>query len=813
MVPDAQLYHSPSEILSDSVVRIRYKQVVNELFKEDELFVLFYLNLALVVDPTQDTQIVETITTDNPWESLTKFLQGKSNIYFCPSGSQLNRAIEYMPCPLDQDILMSDRYGMYRLSSPEELFKNRGESFRQSKHKAVVFGGLKYDEMSGHQVDNLLAFRGQREAVNGYEYLRSTYEEAIYIDSIFRKNGIETALLTGENGTEDSFAQIPSSHADILHIASHGEYNPDKDNLESSSLQEWMMSHSWLALSGADNDAANGRNDGKLTAYEISQTDLTGVNLVVLSACDTGLGDVKENDVYGLLRGFKDAGAGTLMVSLSEVSDTVTSLLMKRFYENLFRGDNPRRALENAQRYIRLYGRGQFNAPDYWAAFILVDDLDRNLGLNVSANEKNFFMEQILRSKDIYDTDFLFPEWSKIKKCLKKDEAVVRFCPYLANSLAHFVALIGTQNAERCQVVRLFTINKDGMLYNGRDLQEIGIRTIFDRFQPYNRGKQSVVFSACLDSLIGVPLISHLHENTTVFFQPAGFLNEFPLENLPCLWGRFQMRRLTSMNVLFDRKSRKRPRFSNVAIFGGISYNAPLDSFKYSDVNPLYELLKLRLGASLSYLDCSEIDSIMSSLISLNSLNIISYKGASGTETAFRNLSHSPHSIIHILTHNYYGLPNGISHISIKDRMLNNSILFWAGFNNIQPNSPVENDGVSLGAEISRMDLKGTHLLTFSNSIETIWPSDLAYWVRDNPWSLITAFKEGGVESLLCACWSPSDQAAMRFMTLFYKYLVDGYPMTEAIQKVRNNMLNRNDGTDDLIWRDWAAFILLDALD
>jgi hypothetical protein len=50
-------------------------------------------------------------------------------------------------------------------------------------------------------------------------------------------------------------------------------------------------------------------------------------------------------------------------------------------------------------------------------------------------------------------------------------------------------------------------------------------------------------------------------------------------------------------------------------------------------------------------------------------------------------------------------------------------------------------------------------------------------------------------------------------MTLFYKYLVDGYPMTEAIQKVRNNMLNRNDGTDDLIWRDWAAFILLDALD
>ena len=211
LITHAQSYHGILEIQSDSLRRVRYKQVVSEIFKEDDLFVLFYLNLALVVDPTLDSQIVETITTENPWESLTKYLNGKSNIYFCPSGSQLNIAIEYMACPLDKDILMADRYGMYRLSSPEELFKNRGESFRRSKHKAVVFGGLKYDEISEPQVDNLLAFRGKRESINGYEYLKSTYEEAIYIDSIFRKNGIETALLIGENGTEESFAQIPSS--------------------------------------------------------------------------------------------------------------------------------------------------------------------------------------------------------------------------------------------------------------------------------------------------------------------------------------------------------------------------------------------------------------------------------------------------------------------------------------------------------------------------------------------------------------------------------------------------------------------------
>lgn len=80
---------------------------------------LFYLDLALVVDPTKETQVVERITTDNPWESLTEYIKDKSNIYFCPYGCQLSKAIEYMSCPIDQDILMSDKYGMYRLSSPE----------------------------------------------------------------------------------------------------------------------------------------------------------------------------------------------------------------------------------------------------------------------------------------------------------------------------------------------------------------------------------------------------------------------------------------------------------------------------------------------------------------------------------------------------------------------------------------------------------------------------------------------------------------------------------------------------------------------
>ena len=440
-----------------------YKTIVANIFQEDDLFVLFYLNAALVVDPTKDSQVVERISSDNPWESLTQYLYGKSNIYFCPAGHQLSTAIEYMPCPIDPEIMMSDRYGMYRLSSPDELFKNRVGIFRNIHHKAVIFGGLKYDESSGQSSSSLLAFRGHRNLMLGYEYLKSTYDEAVYIDSIFRKNKIESALLIEENGTEAAFKQLSNYDVDILHVASHGFYEPKNDNREATSIQEWMMSHSGLILAGADNEyRGDGSNDGKLTAYEISRTDLTKIKLVVLSACDTGLGDVKENEVYGLLKGFKNAGAGTILLTLNEVSDTVTSLLMKRFYDNIFRGDNPRRALENAQRYIRLHGNGHFNHPKYWASFFLVDDLDRNIGENVSDEIRKSFLQDIVKLEDIYSEDNIFPNWEEIRTQLKPHEAIVRICPYsIGKDSIDYVALIGSHKSKQCQVVRLFSITNN----------------------------------------------------------------------------------------------------------------------------------------------------------------------------------------------------------------------------------------------------------------------------------------------------------------------------------------------------------------
>lgn len=127
--------------------------------------------------------------------------------------------------------------------------------------------------------------------------------------------------------------------------------------------------------------------DGILTAREIAGMDLRGMDMVVLSACQTGLGEISGDGVFGLQRGFKKAGANTLLMSLWKVDDKATQLLMTKFYDELLSGSGKHDALLSAQRFVREYaetrGTGTsavtiqpYAHPRYWAAFILLDAID-----------------------------------------------------------------------------------------------------------------------------------------------------------------------------------------------------------------------------------------------------------------------------------------------------------------------------------------------------------------------------------------------------------------------------------------------------
>lgn len=111
--------------------------------------------------------------------------------------------------------------------------------------------------------------------------------------------------------------------------------------------------------------------DGVLTAREIEELDLRGLDLITLSACETGNGAVSGDGVFGLQRGFKKAGAKSILMSLWKVNDKATCVLMSEFYRNWANGTNMHDALEIAKRKVR-ETKG-WEDPIYWAAFILLD--------------------------------------------------------------------------------------------------------------------------------------------------------------------------------------------------------------------------------------------------------------------------------------------------------------------------------------------------------------------------------------------------------------------------------------------------------
>jgi CHAT domain-containing protein len=166
----------------------------------------------------------------------------------------------------------------------------------------------------------------------------------------------------------------------VFHIATHGFFknstkNSDNDILRSSAAaSENPLLRTGLMLSGAGdilNQTSFNYNieDGILTAYEAMNLSFDDTDLVVLSACETGLGDVTAGEgVYGLQRAFIVAGAKTLIMSMFKVNDEATQKLMVKFYQKWLESGNKRQSFIEAKKEIR----NEFKDPIYWGAFIMI---------------------------------------------------------------------------------------------------------------------------------------------------------------------------------------------------------------------------------------------------------------------------------------------------------------------------------------------------------------------------------------------------------------------------------------------------------
>jgi CHAT domain-containing protein/Tfp pilus assembly protein PilF len=189
--------------------------------------------------------------------------------------------------------------------------------------------------------------------------LSGTAQEAREIRALFP----EATILSREDASKARLARVPAP--EILHIASHGFF------LQDARIDNPLL-RSGLALAGA-NTGAVPTGSGILTALEAANLDLWGTKLVTLSACDTGLGTVRNGEgVYGMRRAFVLAGAETLVMSLWPVSDYVTRQMMSSYYRGLKKGRGRGASLRDAQ--LALLARANRRHPFYWASFIQAGD-------------------------------------------------------------------------------------------------------------------------------------------------------------------------------------------------------------------------------------------------------------------------------------------------------------------------------------------------------------------------------------------------------------------------------------------------------
>lgn len=193
-----------------------------------------------------------------------------------------------------------------------------------------------------------------------FDDLPGTEDEVQQGAAILNDNGWRVEKITGPAADESRVKK--TQNPTLLHLATHGFFIEEGWGID-------PMLRSGLIFSGVKNQDAVNNEDGILTAYEASSLTLDSTKLVVLSACETGTGEVKSGEgVYGLQRAFMIAGADNIMMSLWKVDDTATQKLMSYFYAGLVKSSNARLAFTEAQRALRK----EYPEPRFWGAFVLL---------------------------------------------------------------------------------------------------------------------------------------------------------------------------------------------------------------------------------------------------------------------------------------------------------------------------------------------------------------------------------------------------------------------------------------------------------
>lgn len=331
------------------------------------------------------------------WEPLEPYLRDIKTIKLSAAG--LLNKVSFSVLTDEDDELLFDKHIIKIYGNLKDIvLKENERSIRSGELSASVFGGAVFDTEYGATDEipkkysreeggdwtpppgNIIIEK--RMSAKKWLYLPGTLREAMIIDSILKNKNINSQLRIKEDASENALRDLNYKNSPtILHIATHGYFYPEppKDLEKTIKMNKFQLSgnpliRSGLLLSGANRiwmgeEEVEGSENGILTALDISNLDLVNTRLVVLSACETGLGDIKGGEgVYGLQRAFKVAGAKTIIMSLWKVPDKETVELMELFYTNWLGGMTKHDAFYSAQKEMR-----KKYPPYYWAAFVMVE--------------------------------------------------------------------------------------------------------------------------------------------------------------------------------------------------------------------------------------------------------------------------------------------------------------------------------------------------------------------------------------------------------------------------------------------------------
>jgi CHAT domain-containing protein len=323
------------------------------------------------------------------WSKIEEFIKDKDVVYVSLDGVYNNININTLQRPDNSYVL--DNKSIYIVSNTKDIFDiEKTKNVFSANPNAILLGAPTFNiQGNNFKVKDYTAKEDLNvdENINKIEIseLPGTKLELDVIGNLLNENKWKVEKFTEKNASENTFKTFKSPS--LLHVATHGYFfnginDKSQDRVFGVDVEKAAQNpllRSGLLLAGASNslnfDFNNTQNDenGVLTAYETMNLNLDKTNLVVMSACETGLGEVMNGEgVYGLQRAFLISGAKSLIMSLWTVDDKATQELMTTFYGNWIGGQPIGKAFRNAQLKLK----ENYKQPYYWGAFILLGEVN-----------------------------------------------------------------------------------------------------------------------------------------------------------------------------------------------------------------------------------------------------------------------------------------------------------------------------------------------------------------------------------------------------------------------------------------------------